>query len=1128
MPPTTNAPNLPVLPVPSGAPNPPAMTSPASGVGSCTGCFTALGVANQLAVSFSPSATIVADGTSTTHVTATVTDINSQPVIGDTVTFSTSGDVTFASTTDNGNGTYTATITASTTPGDETITGHDGSVSGTATLHELRASAFSGVVEDSLGHPVGNVSMNLNGSPGNFGQHTASDGSFSLIVPSGVYSLSLSENPSQSSLAAPVGVEGVQTFSFASSGVDLSSSSLMGQTIALPAQVSVSVAVTDVSNNPVVGAGVSMVNQAAACDTPAPQGMPGTLNQAQENLGLSAVTDAGGIARGSIFACTPANGEHTVIDVAPPSGSNLEQTEVTYTSPITTDTTIPVTLTAGAAFSGVVEDSLGHPVGNVSMNLNGSPGNFGQHTASDGSFSLIVPSGVYSLSLSENPSQSSLAAPVGVEGVQTFSFASSGVDLSSSSLMGQTIALPAQVSVSVAVTDVSNNPVVGAGVSMVNQAAACDTPAPQGMPGTLNQAQENLGLSAVTDAGGIARGSIFACTPANGEHTVIDVAPPSGSNLEQTEVTYTSPITTDTTIPVTLTAGAAFSGVVEDSLGHPVGNVSMNLNGSPGNFGQHTASDGSFSLIVPSGVYSLSLSENPSQSSLAAPVGVEGVQTFSFASSGVDLSSSSLMGQTIALPAQVSVSVAVTDVSNNPVVGAGVSMVNQAAACDTPAPQGMPGTLNQAQENLGLSAVTDAGGIARGSIFACTPANGEHTVIDVAPPSGSNLEQTEVTYTSPITTDTTIPVTLIPVTPPGTVPGAPTGVSGAAGNHQVRVSWSAPGSDGGSTITSYLVTAAPGGATCSWSSGPLSCVVTGLTNGTPYTFTVTATNMFGTGPPSAASLPVTPGTVPGAPTGVSGAAGNHQVRVSWSAPGSDGGSTITSYLVTAAPGGATCSWSSGPLSCVVTGLTNGTPYTFTVTATNMFGTGPPSAASLPVTPGTVPGAPTGVSGAAGNHQVRVSWSAPGSDGGSTITSYLVTAAPGGATCSWSSGPLSCVVTGLTNGTPYTFTVTATNMFGTGPRSAASRRVVPSGPVCVRSTQGHLMLRLPRTVSASGVALVAFPPLLPMRRRKNKTGRRSPWGFRGPNAVRLGLLLSAIGIAAVGLTACFPYTGPPPC
>jgi len=195
----------------------------------------------------------------------------------------------------------------------------------------------------------------------------------------------------------------------------------------------------------------------------------------------------------------------------------------------------------------------------------------------------------------------------------------------------------------------------------------------------------------------------------------------------------------------------------------------------------------------------------------------------------------------------------------------------------------------------------------------------------------------------------------------GTAPGAPTGVSGSLGDGQVTVSFTAPGSAGSSSITSYTVTASPGGATASGSSSPIT--VSGLTNGTSYTFTVQATNGVGTGSASSASSAVVPGAVPDAPTSVSAVAGNRKATVSFTAPSSNG-STITSYTVTASPGGATGSGSSSPIT--VSGLTNGTSYTFTVTATNGVGTGPASASSSPVTPvGSGGGGSGGSSGTSG-------------------------------------------------------------------------------------------------------------------------------------------------------------------
>ncbi|MDQ6650472.1 MAG: fibronectin type III domain-containing protein, partial [Actinomycetota bacterium] len=109
-----------------------------------------------------------------------------------------------------------------------------------------------------------------------------------------------------------------------------------------------------------------------------------------------------------------------------------------------------------------------------------------------------------------------------------------------------------------------------------------------------------------------------------------------------------------------------------------------------------------------------------------------------------------------------------------------------------------------------------------------------------------------------------------------------------------------------------------------------------------------------------ACAPVVAPVAPDAPTGVLAAAGKDSATVSWTAPDA-GGSPITSYRLTASPGGRTADVSGTTTTATVSGLTAGTSYTFAVVATNAVGSGPPSTASNAVVPtADPPGPPTNV------------------------------------------------------------------------------------------------------------------------------------------------------------------------
>jgi hypothetical protein len=182
-------------------------------------------------------------------------------------------------------------------------------------------------------------------------------------------------------------------------------------------------------------------------------------------------------------------------------------------------------------------------------------------------------------------------------------------------------------------------------------------------------------------------------------------------------------------------------------------------------------------------------------------------------------------------------------------------------------------------------------------------------------------------------------------------PDAPVTPTVVAHPGSATVSWTAPTFTGNWPLQGYTVTSSPGGLTCSATAPTTTCDVPGLDPFTSYTFAVTATNQHPVtsvaGYTSTAAT-TTPAVIPAATTPAITTAVPHNgmVTVSWTATQP----APTSYTVSSKQGalvGPTCT--TATTSCDVSGLTNGKPYVFKVTANYAGGmtVSAPSAATTP-------------------------------------------------------------------------------------------------------------------------------------------------------------------------------------
>jgi Fibronectin type III domain/Domain of unknown function DUF11 len=210
---------------------------------------------------------------------------------------------------------------------------------------------------------------------------------------------------------------------------------------------------------------------------------------------------------------------------------------------------------------------------------------------------------------------------------------------------------------------------------------------------------------------------------------------------------------------------------------------------------------------------------------------------------------------------------------------------------------------------------------------------------------------------------------------------------------------------------------------------------------------------------------------PNVVTVVRASAVGNTITVSWSPAQTE--VPVTSYTVRASTGALadhtvtpTLGGTFPPNFLVIPGVANGT-YAFKIIANNGQGNNGLSAASNTVTIPTVvpPGIPTNVSATAGDTAAFVSFVAPPNSATEAITGYTITSSPGGVTKVVGAAATSGTVTGLIDGTTYTFTVHANNAGGKGMESTPSNQVTP------------IAAAIPLTIALTGPSSVSSVPIM---------------------------------------------------
>ena len=452
---------------------------------------------------------------------------------------------------------------------------------------------ISGTVSGSNGQPLGSIWVGANSNDYNNGTNTQEDGTYSIVVPAGDYTVQFHDN-SGAYVDGCYLSDGIGHFSVdqnTCTPVAVTTDDVGGINVQMSLGHRISGTVTGHDGQP-----LSNVNVNAFSDN------FNTGTNTQEDGTYSITVPAGDYTvQFHDNSGAYVDGRYSIGDIGH-INVNVSQNVIHTPVVVTTDDVggINVQMSLGMYISGTVTGPDGQPLGNINVSANSNDYGNGTNTQEDGTYSIMVPSGDYMVQFHDNsgPHLDGCYLSGGIDHFSADQNTCTLVAVTTNDVPNISVTMPAGYRISGTVTDSNGQPLTNVNVNANSNSFNTGTGTQEDGTYSLSVPSGDYTLWFNDNSGVNASGCYVSGAPGHfgtNQNTCTSVA-----------------VTTDDVggINVQMSPGIRISGTVSGPDGQPLGNVWVGANSNDYGNGTNTQEDGTYSITVPSGSYTINLIDN--------------------------------------------------------------------------------------------------------------------------------------------------------------------------------------------------------------------------------------------------------------------------------------------------------------------------------------------------------------------------------------------------------------------------------------------------------------------------------------------------------------------------------------